>query len=179
MVEITWVIEAFQIGWTTRCGVLLKHPGEHSRERRFTTADPYILQAGYAKSAGTKRTLSGAPQGGVCSQQYLDKLDKLQPKLLLIQSGNAGRKTYPINLSGAHSYTRAKRDRRAVRACVGNEAEIVPCKVIRPTYRRLRYENIPMIGRWFQCGRSWGGDQAGHQNVSWETEVELSEEERL
>ena len=63
----------------------------------------HMLQAGYLEEWQWHKTLSGAPQGGVCSpilsNIYLDKLDKFVETVLLpkYNRGKRRKKILPIN----------------------------------------------------------------------------------
>ncbi|TMD92012.1 MAG: maturase, partial [Chloroflexi bacterium] len=67
--------------------VLLNILGERIHDNRFLRLIRHMLQAGYLEEWRWHETLSGAPQGGVCSpilsNIYLDKLDKFVETELL------------------------------------------------------------------------------------------------
>jgi hypothetical protein len=60
---------------------------ESIHENRLVRLSGHMLQAGYLEEGQWHETLSGAPQGGVCSPMlrngYLDKLDKLVKSVLM------------------------------------------------------------------------------------------------
>ena len=74
---------------------------EKIHDNRFLRLIRHMLQAGYLEEWRWHETLSGAPQGGVCSpilsNIYLDKLDKFVETVLLprYNEGNAGLKILP------------------------------------------------------------------------------------
>ena len=91
-------------------------------------------------------TLSGAPQGGVCSpilsNIYLDKLDKFVEKVLLPRYNREKRRAKnPAYQKIENAIARAKRrgDRQAVRALRKQRRELPSQHPQDPDYRRLRY----------------------------------------
>src|SRR5256885_8235080 len=76
--------------------VLLNILGERIHDNRFLRLIRHMLQAGYLEEWRWHETLSGAPQGGVCSPVfsniYLDKLDKFVETVLLPKYNREKRK---------------------------------------------------------------------------------------
>jgi hypothetical protein len=105
-----------------------------------------MLQAGYLEEWRWHETLSGAPQGGVCSPVlsniYLDKLDKFVETVLLPKYNREKRRgKNPAYQQMENAIARAKRrgDRRAVRALRKQRRQLPSQDPQDPTYRRLRY----------------------------------------
>ena len=105
-----------------------------------------MLQAGYLEEWRWHETLSGAPQGGVCSpilsNIYLDKLDKFVETVLLPKHNREKRRgKNPAYQQMENAIARAKRrgDRQAVRALRKQRRKLPSQDPQDPTYRRLRY----------------------------------------
>jgi Type II intron maturase len=105
-----------------------------------------MLQAGYLEEWRWHETLSGAPQGGVCSpilsNIYLDKLDKFVETVLFPKYNREKRREKnPAYQQIANAIARAKRrgDRQAVRALRKQRRKLPSQDPQDPTYRRLRY----------------------------------------
>jgi group II intron reverse transcriptase/maturase len=102
--------------------VLLNILSERIQDKRFLRLIRHMLQAGYLEEWRWHETLSGAPQGGVCSpilsNIYLDKLDKFV-ETVLMPKYNRGKKRgrNPSYETIRNAIARAKRrgDREAVR----------------------------------------------------------------
>ena len=126
--------------------VLLNILGERIHDNRFLRLIRHMLQAGYLEEWRWHETLSGAPQGGVCSpilsNIYLDKLDKFVETVLLSKYNREKRKgKNPAYQQIEHAIARAKRrgDRQAVRALRKQRRKLPSQDPQDPTYRRLRY----------------------------------------
>ena len=105
-----------------------------------------MLQAGYLEEWRWHETLTGAPQGGVCSpilsNIYLDKLDKFVETVLLPKHNREKRRgKNPAYQQMENAIARAKRrgDRQAVRALRKQRRKLPSQDPQDPTYRRLRY----------------------------------------
>jgi len=126
--------------------VLLSILGERIHDNRFLRLIRHMLQAGYLEEWRWHETLSGAPQGGVCSpilsNIYLDKFDKfVETELLPKYNREKRRQKNPAYQSIEHALARAKRkgDRQAVRALRQQRRKLSSQDPQDPTYRRLRY----------------------------------------
>jgi group II intron reverse transcriptase/maturase len=126
--------------------VLLGILSEHIHDNRFLRLIKYMLQAGYLEEWSWHETLSGAPQGGVCSpilsNIYLDKLDTFVETVLLPKyNGEKRRKPNPAYQQVEYAIARAKRkgDRQAVRALRQQRRELPSQDPNDPEYRRLRF----------------------------------------
>lgn len=126
--------------------VLLDILKESFHDNRFLRLIRHMLQAGYLEEWRWHETLSGAPQGGVCSPVlsniYLDKLDKFV-ETVLIPTYNCGKKRAgnPSYDAIRNAIARAKRrgDRQAVRK-LRKLLRTQPSQSPQdPHYRRLRY----------------------------------------
>ena len=105
-----------------------------------------MLQAGYLEEWSWHETLSGAPQGGVCSpilsNIYLDKLDTFVETVLMPKyTGEKRRKPNPAYKQVEYAIARARRkgDRQAVRALRKQRRELPSQDPNDPEYRRLRF----------------------------------------
>jgi len=126
--------------------VLMDILSEHILDNRFLRLIRYMLQAGYLEEWRWHETLSGAPQGGVCSpilsNIYLDKLDKFVETVLMpkYNRGNK-RKRNPSYETIRNAIARAKRrgDRKAVQK-LRKQLRTQPSQDPQdPHFRRLRY----------------------------------------
>ena len=145
---VHWVIE----GDISDCfgrldhDVLLNILSEHIQDNRLLRLIRYMLQAGYLEEWRWHETLSGAPQGGVCSpilsNIYLDKLDTFV-ETVLMPKYNRGkrRKPNPAYQQMEYAIARAKRkgDRQAVRDVRKQRRKHSSQDPHDPHYRRLRY----------------------------------------
>ncbi len=145
---VHWVIE----GDISDCfgrldhDVLLNILSEHIQDNRFLRLIRYMLQAGYLEEWRWHETLSGAPQGGVCSpilsNIYLDKLDTFV-ETVLMPKYNRGKRRKPNSAYQQMEYAiaRAKRrgDRQAVRNVRKQRRKHPSQDPHDPNYRRLRY----------------------------------------
>jgi group II intron reverse transcriptase/maturase len=126
--------------------VLLNILGERIHDNRFLRLIRHMLQAGYLEEWQWHETLSGAPQGGVCSpilsNIYLDKLDKFVDTVLFPKYNREKRRgKNPAYQQIENAIARAKRrgDRQAVRALRKQRRKLPSQDPQDPTYRRLRY----------------------------------------
>jgi len=126
--------------------VLMSILSEHIQDNRFLRLIRHMLQAGYLEEWRWHETLSGAPQGGVCSpilsNIYLDKLDKFV-ETVLMPKYNRGKKRgrNPRYETIRNAIARAKRrgDREAVRK-LRKRLRTQPSQDPQdPNFRRLRY----------------------------------------
>ena len=145
---VHWIIE----GAISDCfgrldhAVLLGILREHIHDHRFLRLMRYMLQAGYLEEWSWHETLSGAPQGGVCSpilsNIYLDKVDTFVETVLMPKyNGEKRRKPNPAYKQVEYAIARAKRkgDRQAVRALRKQRRELPSQDPNDPEYRRLRF----------------------------------------
>src|ERR1700730_8233001 len=145
---VHWVIE----GDISDCfgrldhGVLLSILGECIHDNRFLRLIRHMLQAGYLEEWRWHETLSGAPQGGICSPVlsniYLDKLDKFVETVLLPKYNREKRRgKNPAYQQFEYAIARAKRrgDRQTVHALRKQRRKLPSQDPQDPTYRRLRY----------------------------------------
>src|SRR5260370_20810086 len=126
--------------------VLLGILSEHIHDNRFLRLIRSMLQAGYLEEWSWHETLSGAPQGGVCSpilsNIYLDKLDTFVETVLMPKyNGEKRRKPNPAYKQVQYAIARAKRkgNRQAVRALRKHRRELPSQDPNDPEYRRLRF----------------------------------------
>jgi group II intron reverse transcriptase/maturase len=126
--------------------VLLGILREKIHDNRFLRLIANLLRAGYLDDWTYGRTLSGSPQGGVCSpilaNIYLDRLDRFVDDVLIPQSTRGTqRRRNP-------AYTRLKRrradanadgDADRARALRRQMRGLPTCDPQDPAYRRLRY----------------------------------------
>jgi len=126
--------------------VLMDILSENILDNRFLRLIRYMLQAGYLEEWRWHETLSGAPQGGVCSpilsNIYLDKLDKFV-ETVLMPKYNRGKKRErnPSYEAIRNAIARAKRrgDRKAVHK-LRKQLRTQPSQDPQdPHFRRLRY----------------------------------------
>jgi group II intron reverse transcriptase/maturase len=126
--------------------VLLSILGERIHDNRFLRLIRYMLQAGYLEEWRWHETLSGAPQGGVCSPVlsniYLDKLDTFVETVLFPKYNRKKRRGKNLSYEYfEHAIARAKRrgDRHAVHVLRKQRRKLPSQDPQDPTYRRLRY----------------------------------------
>lgn len=126
--------------------VLMGILNESIHDHRFLRLIRHMLQAGYLEEWRWHQTLSGAPQGGVCSpilsNIYLDKLDKFVETVLLPKYNRGKRRAKnPAYQKMENAIARAKRrgDRQAVRALRKQRRKLPSQDPQDPNYRRLRY----------------------------------------
>lgn len=126
--------------------VLLSILQERIHDNRFLRLLEGLFKAGYLKDWKYHPTLSGTPQGGICSPVlsniYLDKLDRFVEETLIPEYTRGDqRKPHPVYDA---LQTRAKRLRRTGRAeeatYLRRQAQSLPSVDPNdPDYRRLRY----------------------------------------
>src|SRR3989440_673453 len=126
--------------------VLLDTLKESIHDNRFVRLIQHMLQAGYLEEWRWHETLSGAPQGGVCSpilsNIYLDKLDKFVETVLMPKYNRGKKRTRNSSYERIrNAIARAKRrgDRQAVRQ-LRKQLRTQPSQDPQdPQFRRLRY----------------------------------------
>jgi group II intron reverse transcriptase/maturase len=126
--------------------VLLNILSEHIQDNRFLRLIRHLLQAGYLEEWRWHETLSGAPQGGVCSpilsNIYLDKLDKFVQTVLMPKYNRGKRREVnPAYQRIGYAIARAKRrgDRQALRHLRKQRRKLPSQDPQDPGYRRLHY----------------------------------------
>src|SRR5437660_5131500 len=126
--------------------VLLNILSERIQDNRFLRLIRHMLQAGYLEEWRWHETLSGAPQGGVCSPVfsniYLDKLDKFVETVVLPKYNREKRKgKNPAYQRIENAIARAKRkgDRQALRNLRKQRRKFASQDPHDPDSRRLRY----------------------------------------
>ncbi len=126
--------------------VLLSILSERIHDNRFLRLIRHMLQAGYLEEWRWHETLSGAPQGGVCSpilsNIYLDKLDKFVETVLLPKYNREkrrGKNSAYQHIEHAIARARRRGDRQAVRALRKQRRKLPSQDPQDPIYRRLRY----------------------------------------
>jgi group II intron reverse transcriptase/maturase len=126
--------------------VLMNILGEKVHDNRFLRLIQHMLQAGYLEEWRWHETLSGAPQGGVCSpifsNIYLDKLDTFVETVLLPKYNRGKRRAKnPAYQNIENAIARAKRrgDRQAIRMLRKQRRKFPSQHPQDPDYRRLRY----------------------------------------
>jgi len=119
---------------------------ESIHDHRFLRLIRHMLQAGYLEDWRWHQTLSGAPQGGVCSpilsNIYLDKLDTFVETVLLPRYNRGKRRAKnPAYQTMENAIARAKRrgDKQAVRVLRKQRRKLPSQDPQDPNYRRLRY----------------------------------------
>jgi group II intron reverse transcriptase/maturase len=119
---------------------------ENIHDNRFLRLIRHMLRAGYLEEWRWHKTLSGAPQGGICSpilsNIYLDKLDKfVETELLPKYNQEKRRAKNPAYQKIDNAIARAKRrgDRQAVRTLRKQRRNVPSQHPQDPNYRRLRY----------------------------------------
>jgi len=145
---VHWVIEGDISDCFGRLNheVLLNILSERIHDNRFLRLIRHMLQAGYLEEWRWHETLSGAPQGGVCSpilsNIYLDKFDTFVETVLLPKYNQKKRRgKNPAYEHFEHAIARAKRrgDRHTVRALRKQRRKLPSQDPQDPNYRRLRY----------------------------------------
>jgi group II intron reverse transcriptase/maturase len=126
--------------------VLMDILSEHIHDNRFLRLIRQMLQAGYLEEWKWHETLSGAPQGGICSPLlsniYLNQLDLYVETVLLPKyNQEKRRKRNPAYEKNQNALARAKRrgDRKAVRTLKRQRRKLPSQDPQDPGYRRLRY----------------------------------------
>jgi group II intron reverse transcriptase/maturase len=126
--------------------ILLNTLAQHIHDGRFLRLIRELLQAGYLEDWKYHATLSGAPQGGICSpilsNIYLDKLDKFIENTLIPAYTKGIRRPdnppYTALMSQVAKLKRARRHKEASQ--VRKMAQQLPSQDPNdPDYRRLRY----------------------------------------
>jgi group II intron reverse transcriptase/maturase len=126
--------------------VLLNILRENIHDNRFLRLVQSMLQAGYLEEWRWHETLSGAPQGGVCSpilsNIYLNKLDKFVEKVLMPKYNRGERRepnpTYQ-RIRNAIDRARRRGDRQALRQLRKQRRKLPSQDPQDPGYRRLHY----------------------------------------
>ena len=126
--------------------VLLNILSEKIQDNRFLRLIRHMLQAGYLEEWRWHETLSGAPQGGVCSpilsNIYLDKFDKFVENVLLPkynQEKRRGKNPAYQRIENAIARARRKGDRKEMKALKKQRRALPSQHPQDPDYRRLRY----------------------------------------
>ena len=126
--------------------ILLDTLAEHIHDGRFLRLIRELLQAGYLEDWKYHATLSGAPQGGICSpilsNIYLDKLDQFIEHTLIPAHTTGIRRpdnpTYRTLMNQVAKLKKAGRHKEASQ--VRKTAQQLPSRDPNdPDYRRLRY----------------------------------------
>ena len=145
---VHWFIEGDISDWFGSLSheVLMGILNESIHDHRFLRLIRHMLQAGYLEEWRWHQTLSGAPQGGVCSpilsNIYLDKLDKfVEPVLLPKYNRGKRRAKNPAYQTMENAIARAKRrgDRQAVRVLRKQRRKLPSQHPQDPNCHRLRY----------------------------------------
>jgi group II intron reverse transcriptase/maturase len=126
--------------------VLLDILKESLQDNRFLRLIRHMLQAGYLEEWRWHETLSGAPQGGVCSpilsNIYLDKLDKFVETVLMPKYNRGKKRTRNPSyetIRNAIAHAKRRGDRQAVRK-LRKQLRTQPSQSPQdPNFRRLRY----------------------------------------
>src|SRR6266536_483526 len=126
--------------------VLLDILNEHIQDNRFLRLIRQMLQVGYLEEWHWHETLSGAPQGGVCSpilsNLVLDKLDQFVETVLMPKYNQGKRRARnPAYERIGNAIARAKRkgDRQRVKM-LRKQLRLLPSQDPQdPDFRRLRY----------------------------------------
>lgn len=145
---VHWIIE----GDISDCFGSLSHEvlinilSERIKDNRFLRLIKQMLQAGYLEEWRWHETLSGAPQGGVCSpilsNIYLDKFDQFVETVLLPKYNQEERRNRnPAYERIGNDIARAKRkgDRKEVKALKKQRRTLPSQHPQDAHYRRLRY----------------------------------------
>jgi group II intron reverse transcriptase/maturase len=126
--------------------VLLNTLKESIHDNRFLRLIQHMLQAGYLEEWQWHATLSGAPQGGVCSpilsNIYLDKLDRFVETILMPKYNRGKRREpNPDYRRIGYAMARAKRrgDRQTLRRLRKQRRKLPSQNPQDPNYRRLHY----------------------------------------
>src|SRR5438132_1804378 len=169
--------------------VLLNILSERIQDNRFLRLIRHMLQAGYLEEWRWHETLSGAPQGGVCSPVfsniYLDKLDKFIETVLLPKYNREKRRSKnPAYQRIENAIARARRrgDRKAMKALRKQRRTLPSQHPQDHPYRRLRYVSYAD-----DCALGFSGPKAEAEEIKGairdflrETlKLELSEEKTL
>jgi group II intron reverse transcriptase/maturase len=169
--------------------VLLNILGESIHDNRFLRLIRHMLKAGYLEEWKWNATLSGAPQGGVCSpvlsNVYLDQLDQFVETVLLPKYNQGKRRVpNPAYRQIENALDRAKRrgDRKARHALRKQRRHVSSQDPQDPNYRRLRY--IRYADDWLL---GFSGPKAEAEEIKREVsaflretlKLELSEEKTL
>jgi group II intron reverse transcriptase/maturase len=127
-------------------GTLLAIVGESIHDNRFLRLLSAMLKAGYLEDWRWNATLSGSPQGGVCSpilsNIYLDRLDQfVETELLPRYNRGERRRPNPAYQDLQWAIARAKRrgNRMAVRTLRQQRRALPSQDPNDPDFRRLRY----------------------------------------
>jgi hypothetical protein len=126
--------------------VLLDILSEHIQDNRFLRLTRQMLQAGYLEEWRWHETLSGAPQGGVCSpilsNIVLDKLDQFVETVLMPKYNQGKRRARnPAYERIGNAIARAKKrgDRQRAKM-LRKQLQLLPSQDPQdPDFRRLRY----------------------------------------
>lgn len=126
--------------------IMLSILGEKIHDNRFLRLLRNMFEAGYLEDWQYNATLSGCPQGGVCSpilsNVYLDRLDRFVETILTPEYTRGVNKTVnPAYAEIANAIRRAKTrgDRAMVRKLRVQQRRIPRGDPYDPGYRRLRY----------------------------------------
>jgi len=126
--------------------VLLDILSEHIQDNRFLRLIRQMLQAGYLEEWRWHETLSGAPQGGVCSpilsNIVLDKLDRFVETVLMPKYNQGKRRVRnPAYERIGNAIARAKKrgDRQRVKVLRKQHRSLPSQDPQDPDFRRLRY----------------------------------------
>ena len=126
--------------------VMISILAEKIHDGRFLRLMRNMLQAGYLEDWTWSATLSGAPQGGVCSpilsNIYLHKLDDFVERVLIPQytRGSYRRRNSAYGtLTAAIGRARARGDRETVKLLRKQQRAMPSTDPHDPGYRRLRY----------------------------------------
>ncbi len=125
---------------------LLAILGERIQDNRFLRLLRNMLAAGYLEDWRWNATLSGAPQGGVCSpilsNVYLARLDQFVETELLPrynQGKRRGRNPAYEDITFAMARARRRRDREALRTLRKQRRSVPSQDPNDPRFRRLRF----------------------------------------
>ena len=126
--------------------VLMDILRENIHDNRFLRLIQHMLQAGYLEEWRWHETLSGAPQGGVCSpilsNIYLNKFDQFVATVLMPKyNREKRRKPNPAYQHIGNAIARAKRrgTRQALRQLRKQRRQLPSQDPQDPRYRRLHY----------------------------------------
>jgi group II intron reverse transcriptase/maturase len=126
--------------------ILVDILSESIHDGRFIRLISGLLKAGYLEDWRFNETLSGTPQGSICSPVlaniYLDRLDKYVEEKLLPAYNKGDRrqpnKVYVLLKAQAH-YVRKKGDRDTARAMRKQAQKMPSINLNDPDFRRLKY----------------------------------------
>jgi len=126
--------------------ILLDILAQHIHDGRFLRLIRELLQAGYLEEWNYHATLSGAPQGGICSpilsNIYLDKLDQfIERTLIPAYTKGVKRPDNPAYTTLMNQVAKLRKAGRHTEASrVRKTAQHLPSRDPNdPDYRRLRY----------------------------------------